>query len=373
MTDKLFDENIEPITKVGNLSVSDFEYLNRADRGEADYLRNLIEDWFSAFPESADKKDLRGRFRSKNNEHHLGALFELLNFVIFRKLGFTGNSHPEIQNEKSSSVDFLFSNSKKEFYLEANTTVGDSDKGLSQNTKILIDDIRNKITSDRYFLYLRTIKNGNQSFSTKSLISQIVKFLEDEDTKEITLSEKDSEFIISKNKKAVERPTQNILSYSGGSRWSRDFEFIKSSIRQKAKKYGKLDKPYIISLNCLENFNIKEELLFEILYGQEVIKYDFENDQAKNEIKKDGFFNDNFYNDRVSGLLFFPNVNAFSMLFREPVYVINPIANKILSLDVPFTIYEGVASNIKRSETGKLIYEILDIDKEEIAKYFPQF
>jgi len=225
-------------------------------------LRNLIEDWFFAFPESADKKDLRGRFRSKNNEHHLGALFELLNFVIFRKLGFIGNSHPEIQNEKSSSVDFLFSNSKKEFYLEANTTVGDSDKGLS---------------------------------------------------------------------------------------------------------------PYIISLNCLENFNIKEELLFEILYGQEVITHDFENDQTKSEIKKDGFFNDNFYNDRVSGLLFFPNVNAFSMLFREPVYVINPIANKILSLDVPFTIYEGVASNIKRSETGKLIYEILDIDKEEIAKHFPQF
>ena len=100
---------------------SPFEYVNRSAEPEIERVRNLLEQWFRDYPATA-QKDVRKRFRNRNQDTHQSAFFELLLHALLRKLGCGAKAHPNIPGS-SKQPDFHVCTRDRSFYLEA-TVIG---------------------------------------------------------------------------------------------------------------------------------------------------------------------------------------------------------------------------------------------------------
>jgi len=67
---------------------SDFHWLNRSARPEANHIRDLLERWFHDFISSA-KSDLRSRMRSADDRQYMSAFYELYFHALGRYQGYT--------------------------------------------------------------------------------------------------------------------------------------------------------------------------------------------------------------------------------------------------------------------------------------------
>ena len=100
---------------------SPFEYVNRSAEPEIERIRNLLEQWFRDYPATA-QKDVRKRFRSRNQDTHQSAFFELLVHALLRRLGCEVKAHPNIPGS-AKQPDFHVCTGDRSFYLEA-TVIG---------------------------------------------------------------------------------------------------------------------------------------------------------------------------------------------------------------------------------------------------------
>ncbi len=98
---------------------SAYAHLDRSARPEADGLRSLIEDWLGLYP-AAQEPELAARLRSRREDQHRSAFFELL---LHRLLSALGHDIPAIEPKlahTSKSPDFLIEGREgQHFYLEA--------------------------------------------------------------------------------------------------------------------------------------------------------------------------------------------------------------------------------------------------------------
>lgn len=101
----LFDQVERTYMGPASNAEPDFPFLNRSARKEMVKVRNLLEDWFEAFPESS-KIDLRSRFRSQDNRQHQAAFFEIYCHALMQGMGFEVEIHPS-SNGGSTRPDFL--------------------------------------------------------------------------------------------------------------------------------------------------------------------------------------------------------------------------------------------------------------------------
>ncbi len=124
-TMRLFDDTQRHYVGHAYHSEPMFSFLNRSAHPEAGELRRLLEQWFEQYPESG-KQDLRQRFRSDDDEHHLGAFFELYCHTLLTCQGFTVELHPRTTQGNAAHPDFLVRQAgTRQFYLEC-TVLGDS-------------------------------------------------------------------------------------------------------------------------------------------------------------------------------------------------------------------------------------------------------
>jgi hypothetical protein len=65
---------------------SAFAYLSRCARAEADAVRSAIDQWISGYPPE-EAESLAARLRSKQDDQHLAAFFEVLLHRLLVKLG----------------------------------------------------------------------------------------------------------------------------------------------------------------------------------------------------------------------------------------------------------------------------------------------
>ena len=100
---------------------SPFEYVNRSAEPEIERIRNLLERWFRDYAATA-QKDVRKRFRSRNQDTHQSAFFELLVHALLRRLGCEVKAHPNIPGS-AKQPDFHVCTGDRSFYLEA-TVIG---------------------------------------------------------------------------------------------------------------------------------------------------------------------------------------------------------------------------------------------------------
>ncbi len=331
-----------------------YNYYDRSARKDIGNVRELLESWFENLPNN-EKNETKERFKKDFDS----VFYELFLYNFFLKLGFEIIIHPIIKNIKKRP-DFLIKKDNLEIYVEAKISEAKSEveKSFDNLLRRFYDKI-NKIKSDHFIFHIEelTIKTTNQP-STKELKAKILEKLatlnhntelEKAKIKNFDNFQKinyeNNEINISitflpVNVLAIGNTRRSvgitpIETFIGGAE-----EAIRESIRKKSKRYGKLDKPYLICVNAL---SIKSSSLHDIdsaIWGSLAISFSTnpENTNGKFIRNADGIF----YNNRakrirnVSGVMvnrIFPNniPNSKYWIFAHP-FSENPLDFKRFGL-----------------------------------------
>ncbi|MCY3614747.1 MAG: hypothetical protein OXH03_06595 [Bacteroidetes bacterium] len=96
-----------------------FQSLNSHPDEWAKYVRSWLDTAFSHYP-TTHSKDLRERFRSKDDRQHQAAYFEILIHILLRSTGYSIEVHPQIKG-CSKTPDFLVNSDRGPFVVEAKT------------------------------------------------------------------------------------------------------------------------------------------------------------------------------------------------------------------------------------------------------------
>jgi hypothetical protein len=96
----LFDDIERTLPGPATYSESTFEFLNRAAGERWSGIRELLEAWFGEYPDDTStdnsKSKLRKAFRKRDERQHIGAWWELYDYTLYRRLGYSVIVHPEV-------------------------------------------------------------------------------------------------------------------------------------------------------------------------------------------------------------------------------------------------------------------------------------
>jgi len=296
---KLFDEMARDYTDPALYAESIFDYLNRCARLECKRIRNLLEQWFKYFP-SEVQDELQARFRSKDNRQHLAAFFELYFHELLSKSGFSVEIHPTVSN-RAAHPDFkVFKDGKPQFYLEATlAALSDTDTSAKARENQIYDTL-NRMNSPNFFIGVKV--NGAPTTSPPG--AKMRSFLEDKlsnldpdvvakqfeqgglevlphwdlehDGWQITF------FPIPKKPEARGKPgVRPIGLQMQGVRLLTPHVRIRKSIQDKATKYGKLDLPYIVAINVIDEFGVDDIDISNALFGEEQVTINFRGNELE--------------------------------------------------------------------------------------------
>lgn len=320
-------------------SESTFQFLNRSSKRRFSEVRKLINKWYSNFPRE-HRQDLKSRIKSGDDSSFNSAFFELYLHEFLKKLEYSVEIHPNVSGI-NSRPDFLVTKNDEEFYLEATCSEqrSASEEAKEKIKNTFLDEL-NKIKSDNFFIGIETKGNPEFQPSTKDIKRELRSKLQNLDPDkyeganfkdlpkwtytfgewELTL------FPIPKKRSARGKKSNIIGLISPEASFVDDFTPLKKSVQNKANKYKKFDKPFIIAVNVL-NSHIDEITLFDALLGKEQFEFKISNPENHKLVrKKNGaFLNQNGpTNTRVSAVLLGESILPWSVsqlgltLFHHP-------------------------------------------------------
>jgi len=154
-------------------SEPEFSYLDRSARPEAFAVRELVDDWLSRFPASA-QADWRGRFRSDSADDYHGAFFELMTHEWLVRLGYGIEPHPAIPNTAKRPDFKAVHADDRTFYLEAKSTDGNSseERRVERFCDQVLDAVAS-VQSDDYFLDVRIRRKPNAQPAPRAFADEI--------------------------------------------------------------------------------------------------------------------------------------------------------------------------------------------------------
>ncbi|AFM26104.1 hypothetical protein Desti_3452 [Desulfomonile tiedjei DSM 6799] len=270
---------------------SGFDYLQGSGRPEMIRVKDLLESWFSDYPDE-NKEALRKRLRGEKQngqKHKLSlrrssfqqAFFELYVYTLLRRLGCNVVVEPNIGHiqGKDTSPDFLATNDSTgySFYVEATVqTDGRAQQydEFEREIKATLDQLRCPdfiVCIDQF-----RITSKQWTPSTKRLARYVEKRL-------LELRAEPSarafgpltfqghgwrltfHFESRSEQELWVKPTRS-LKETGSTRAVYDTENIRKAIKDKASHYGYLNHPFIIAINVREHL-VTPETVFEALYG----------------------------------------------------------------------------------------------------------
>lgn len=341
-------------------------------------IRKTLNNWFRKYPDE-EKNELKNRFKKEFSS----AFYELFIFNLFKSQGFKIVIHPSVPNT-TKRPDFQVSKYKKEFYIEAKIATGESKKQEALKRRInQIYDSLNTISSPNFFLRIdELILHSTLQPSTKAIRNiietELKNFDPDEVTKiiqtsgyenkpKITFEDQSLTLIVSiipKDPNFRNQESTPIGLYPSEAFWGGEEDSIKSSFTKKAKKYGKLDKPYLICINAIGKKFVGDYDVMNAIWGTTALPWSTNPDDGDEKLTriKDGIFLSDsgpiFKN--VSGILIthvmefnIPNSNYW--LFKHP------FANKELDIKKLYLGYQYIEDRRINIIPGKTIGQILKI------------
>ena len=288
---KLFDENVRDELGPKLEADSYYRYLNRSARPEAERIRNVLEEWFSHYPNEY-RDSLQGKLRSFDNYNHIPAFFELFLHELLLRLDCHMEIHPDLSHT-SRRPDFLVKQDNgTDFYLEASVMMNESKEEAGQRARLarIIDKINQSVKSDRLFLRMYPKKISKRSTRTSKLIKWLQEKANNLNSNELLKIKDHSqlpkwkwcdgdwliEFTpIPKRPNEISGTIERIIGI-GPIQVTLDQtkDRLRRNLVGKASRYGQLDRPYIIAVNVMSNF-IDSEVIEEILFGDEVYEVEF--------------------------------------------------------------------------------------------------
>lgn len=264
--DSLFDCIKRTYLESAKHNENTYDYYNISARPDISKVRDTLESWFSNYPKE-EKKELKNRFKKDFDS----AFYELFLYELFTKLDYNITIHPDLPSSPKKP-DFLISKDDIEIYVEAKVVKNKTKEQEAFERKIneFYDNL-NKLNSSDFLLQIEHfIILTKKQPSTKGIIKYIEQelkkinpdLLSEEINKNgieklpaIEYNNGDIHIIvkpipvIASARKERKRPIgmYPIETFLGGGE-----ESLKDSIEKKAKRYGKLDKPFIVCMNSLD-------------------------------------------------------------------------------------------------------------------------
>lgn len=374
----LFDSKDRTYCEPATHNENAYDYYDRSARKNVSNIRKVLNKWFDNYP-LPEKSELKSRFKNTFSS----AFYELFIYTLFRHQGFEISIHPEVPNS-NKRPDFLLKKDGIEFYLEAKEAKDESTEQQSIKRRInQIYDSLNTINSPNFFLRIEELllKTQRQP-STKKIINSVEELAKSIDPDVIAeliqnfgldgsprLQFEDANLklvisLIPKGHSFRNASGRPIGIYPFDSYWGGAEESIKNSFAKKAKRYGKLGKPYIICINAVGNRFSGEYDVENAVWGSSALSWsdDPNNPDEKLVRQKDGLFLSNkgpiFQN--VSGILV-----TYAMEFNIPVskywLIKHPYSNQDLDFGIFNMTYQYTKDGKIITNQSKAVGEILNI------------
>lgn len=282
---KLFEDIPRHSLDLPKHNYDSYLYIHQSARAEVEEVRNLLNTWFDDILAS-EKGELIRRFKTDFDS----SFYELFLFQLFKKLGFEISFHPDVPNS-SKKPDFLLKKDGIEIYAEAKISRNKSEAEESIEKKInTIYDNLNKIRPKGFLLKIeelriKTKKQPSSKKIVKELKEQIEKLDHDTVTR-LTLERKlkpiiyeDHEVYISIKPIPVISEAKEIVFEKPIGIYPIEFfqetgeEALKNSILKKAKRYGTLDKPFIVCINMIGDKIMGNWGIENIIWGSTAISF----------------------------------------------------------------------------------------------------
>lgn len=287
----LFDSIDRVDTGPAKHSEPSFEYLNRSGRPPTQKVRNLLDKWFNRFPRDA-QAELQARFRSSDDHQHFGAFFELYLHELLLSLDFTVELHPSLPQTETTHPDYLVRKSGTElFCLEATIASASNEEAAAKARESVVYDTLERMDSPNFFVAIQL----RGSPATPPPGASMRRFLERKlaklDPDEVTIQYETGGFDalpawhfeyrgwdltfrpIPKRPDARGKPGIRALGmWFYEPRYMTPHLGIRSSIGEKATRYGELDLPFVVAVNVMDPFCDRGDIADGLL-GQETLTF----------------------------------------------------------------------------------------------------
>jgi len=264
-----------------------FPYWNTSGREDIRVRREILEGWFARFPDSA-KKDLRQRFRSKNDAHHRAGFFELYVHELLLRCEFTAEAHPNLPGDTSTHPEFrVYKDGTPVFYIEATLSMSSASATAAKSRTNEVYDTLNRMESPNFFLAIEingAPKSPIPGAKLRTLLGQWLSSLDPEKiAQQIETTGLDSVQPLEwqyGDWALVIRPIPKSPALRGrpgvrpvgvtmdGVKLVESYETIREAMKSKATWYGKPDLPLVVAVNVLSDFSRNIDVM-EGLLGQE--------------------------------------------------------------------------------------------------------
>lgn len=264
--DSLFDSIERTYLEAAKHNENTYDYYNISARRDITKVRDTLENWFCNYPKD-EKKELKSRFKKDFDS----AFYELFLYEFFSKLGYKIVIHPDLPLSPKKP-DFLISKDDLEIYVEAKVVKNKTKEQEAFERKI--NEFYDNLNNLNSGAFLLQIEHFNVLTKKQPSTRKIIKYIEEE-LRKINPDRLNEEInksgferlpaieynngdihiivkpipVIPSARKEKKRP---IGIYPAETFWGGGEESLKDSIEKKAKRYGKLDKPFIVCVNSLD-------------------------------------------------------------------------------------------------------------------------
>ena len=304
----------------------------------------MLDAWWAELPAAAAAQ-IRERFTSRDDIVHRGACLELYLYALTRVMGFdvdidVGNDANELRRP-----DLLLRSGTQELFIEATALAGDDvgDPVINQRVNEIYD-AADAATAPAFCVDLDIIGYGAGTPSAKKITRAVQSFLDELDP-DATLAAIDAGEPPPAREIAIGGWTLALLAdplrpdhrdyphhrvINGG---FRDGDFIdnikpmRRKLKDKARRYGDLGKPYVVALLCASSFaddrDIERALMGPIEYW-----YDADARDLRPGRRPDGVWlgPTGPINTRLSAVVAFPQLSPTAICAVQPTLWLNPNA-----------------------------------------------
>ena len=382
----LFDQIERAETRLKRENESTFLYLNSSARSPMTAAREVLEQWFTTYPDSG-RVDLHARFRSPIDSQFKSALWELYLHELFSRLGFSLDPHPDIDGS-SNHPDFLVKvGDEAKFYFEGIVAGLPSTKDAGAEARLAeVLDLVNKMQIPGWFLQVEYRGFPDSPPPVKELRKGLESWLATLDIKAIDAALRAQEWdavpkyewgrnglslTFTPSPKSPEataspqhQPIGILMSYQGN--FLTTDEDIRRAIRAKSKKYGRLALPLVVAVNVVSD-HCDDIDIDNALFGTEQIACTLNPDgsiQERAERRLDGawFGPKGPRNEAVSAVLVGRNIEIYNCADSDktPLLIHSPYSTHrlVLEYQLPESIPDDSTKTMKR-KAGRSAREFL--------------
>jgi hypothetical protein len=243
-------------------SESSYAHLDRRAGRDFDQVRNQIEVWAGALPQSVFS-EVQRRMQSGDEREFESAFFELYVHELLVKAGHSVAHHPSLAETKKRP-DFLAAAQGRTVIVEASVVTETADKDRANEARLnsLYDAINQRIKSPDYWIALDVEGVTSTPIPVAAWAAKLQAWIDSLDYSTTTAASESFEIsqdsaifhfrVLSKSESMRGNDKVRPLgALSSGAEWVNSRFDVARTLRRKAARYGKLSHPYVIAINCL--------------------------------------------------------------------------------------------------------------------------